>query len=468
MVAVPQKPKALDDRESMAAWFGKELRNWRRTRNLSSNELGVKLQLSGATILKIEKAERTCTAEQVASMDKVLDAGGALCRLWRRVEADSAALRDADKPTAKSPRMASEMDGVGMVMAKPQSLPEGNLSPVERRAFLGLGGIAALSPVTFADLIRRSDPVALPKTVHPHEVAQVWAASQQIAQWDNLYGGAGMVRPASAGLFTWATGLLGVDCPDEQMKHDLFAAVSRLAIVMGASAFDAYQHHDAQGYLRVGTACAEQAGNWHLRAAALNWQARQAIWLGAPDDGLTHAENGLLRADRLTPRERAMLHNARARALAKMGRTQATLAAVGRSDEAVAQARPGQDAPWMGYYDEAQHHGDTGHALYDLALISGHTPHKAVERLQTAINKHTDAYVRSRALSGTKLASLTMATGDPREAAAIGMRALDEVGRLSSRRALDDIKELRRICGKRARIPEVAELRARIRTTVGP
>ncbi|GCD41773.1 helix-turn-helix domain-containing protein [Streptomyces paromomycinus] len=464
---MPQKPKALDDTQSMAAWFGKELRNWRGVRGLSSNALGSKVHLSGASIVRIEKAERSCTAEVVAEMDKVLGAGGALCRLWCRVEEEIAERRDADKSKTAASGSASEMDGMGILVADPQSIPDGSLSAVERRAFFAVGGLAAVSPATFAHLISQRGTVPLPKTIRPEEIAQLWTASHQLAQWDNLYGGAGMVRRASTGLFAWATELLSVDCPDDRVKKDLFAAVGRLAIVMGASAFDAYEHHNAQGYLRIGTECAERANNWHLRAAALNWRARQAIWLGAPDEGLTYAESGLLRADRLTPRERAMLHNASARALAKMGRIKETLAAIGYSDDAVDKARPGQDAPWMAYYDEAQHHGDTGHALYDLTLIGGHAPQRASERLQTAIDKHTDAYVRSRALSGAKLASLTMATGDPREAAALGMRALDEVGRLNSRRAIDDIRALRRICAQRSRISEVAELRDRIRTTVG-
>lgn len=120
----------------------------------------------------------------------------------------------------------------------------------------------------------------------------------------------------------------------------------------------------------------------------------------------------------------------------------------------------------MGYYDHAQHHGDTGHALFDLALRANHSPTLAAQRLQVAIREHTAPYVRSRALSGTKLASLKMATGDPQEAVVVGNRALDEVGRLRSKRAVDDVLELRRIAAPRSRRPEVAELRERIRTTV--
>ncbi|WFB10459.1 hypothetical protein LRS74_28055 [Streptomyces sp. LX-29] len=97
------------------------------------------------------------------------------------------------------------------------------------------------------------------------------------------------MKEASIGQLNWATGLLKARCPAE-LETELFAAVGRLATVMGASAFDAYEHDDARRLLQFGTACAEAAGNRRLRATALTWQARQEIWCGSPDLGLTHAE----------------------------------------------------------------------------------------------------------------------------------------------------------------------------------
>ena len=214
-------------------------------------------------------------------------------------------------------------------------------------------------------------------------------------------------------------------------------------------------------------AMAEQADDWHLRAKLLSHMARQAIWCGDPDSGLTHTELALVRADRLTGTERAMLHTARARALGKLGRTQDTLIAVGLADEAFIDSQPTEDPPWMAYYDHAQHQGDTGHALFDLTI---HAVPKieTAPRLAEAVRGHSDAYARSRAISGTKLAALIMATGDPHEASTIGQRAIDDAGRLRSRRAADGLRELRRFAGTHAALPEVSELRERITQLVGP
>ena len=91
-----------------------------------------------------------------------------------------------------------------------------------------------------------------------------------------------------------------------------------------------------------------------------------------------------------------MLHNARVRAHAKMRNTDEAVRAIGRSDEIFSHATEGEDTPWMAYYDHAQHHGDTGHAFFDLALLAGHRPSAAAERLEIAIKEHGDGYVRSR------------------------------------------------------------------------
>ncbi|MFP3991028.1 helix-turn-helix transcriptional regulator [Streptomyces sp. E11-3] len=463
---MPQKPKPLDETKSARAWWGKELRNWREARGMSSRELGAKVHLSATSIERIEKDERPCNACLASQLDDAVGAGGALRRLWRLVE------EEADQRTADADKTPSRLilDGIGTVTTgmlglNPPVPSERSLTAVERRAFFTLGGIAAVAPTTFIDLLPDSGPTALPKTVRPEDIKQVRTAADALAGWDNLYGGGGIVGSSSAGLFIWAKGLLATKYPPE-LKADLHTAVGRLSIVMGASAFDAYAHHDATELLRFGTWCAEQASNWHLRAAALNWRARHEIWCGKPDEGLTHAENGLLRADRLTHREQAMLHNARARAWAKMHKPKEALAAISQSDAVFARARDGEDAPWMAYYDEAQHHGDTGHAAFDIALMPGQSPVLAISRLQAAIEGHTDAYVRSRALSGTKLATLTMATGDPQQAVSIATRALGEVGRLRSQRAATDMEDLSKACARYARKPEVADLRERITTTV--
>jgi hypothetical protein len=209
--------------------------------------------------------------------------------------------------------------------------------------------------------------------------------------------------------------------------------------------------------------CAEEAGDWHLRAKALSSMARQAIWRGDPDMGLTLIDVAFIRADRLTATERAMLLTARARALAKLGREQETLRVIGQADEEFSDARPANDPVWMAYYDLAQHVGDTGHALFDLAIRNDKHAPEAARRLEGAVTGHGDTFARSRAISQTKLASLLMKTGDPSEAATVGAAALAAAGQIHSRRAADDVRELGSFATPHETIDEVAELRQNIR-----
>ncbi|MEU6573538.1 hypothetical protein [Streptomyces sp. NPDC046805] len=274
-----------------------------------------------------------------------------------------------------------------------------------------------------------------------------------------------MVQDVAGRAMQWAVGLLQAQ-RSERLRADLFAALSRLATVVGASAFDSHHHQYATRTFEFAADCAEEAGDWHLRAKAYSFLARQAVWLGRPDDGLTYAETGLVRSDRLTATERAMLHTARARAFGTMCNVRDCMAAVGEADEAFSRARPSEDPPWMAYYDEAQHNGDTAHALFDLVILAGHDPGRTACRFDTAVQGHTAAYHRSRAISRTKLATLIMAKGDPRQAAEIGQHALDEVGRLTSRRATDNLRELGTFASRHPAVSEAVTLRGRITAAV--
>jgi transcriptional regulator with XRE-family HTH domain len=330
-----------------------------------------------------------------------------------------------------------------------------------RAAALGAGGLA-LAPAM--DLLEGSEPTPIPARVGATEVEQIRTAARVFANWDHLYGG-GLAREAVFAQLRWSAALLNEAQYSARQRGPLFAAVGYLAHTFAFMAFDAYAHHDAQRIFRFALACAEQAGDWHLRAKVLSSMSRQATWLGQPDDALTLTEYAVVRADRLSATERAMLHTAHARALAKMGRVRETLIAVGQADEAFSHSDPAADPPWMGYYDAAQHAGDTGHALFDLA-VRERSSQAARARLAAAVAGHTAAYARSRAISRIKLASLVMATGDPREAVTLGHGAVDAAAGIRSLRAADDLRELARYASRHATNGEVAELRARINTVV--
>ncbi|MGH3549100.1 MAG: XRE family transcriptional regulator [Pseudonocardiaceae bacterium] len=331
------------------------------------------------------------------------------------------------------------------------------------RAALGTTAGTVGGPFAFADLITLTQPTPVPAVVGHAEVAEVRNAAAAFSGWDARYGG-GLVREAVVAQLRYCVELLDARCTDH-VRADMFSAVGYLAHVTGFMAFDAYAHDDARRMFRFALQCAEKAGDWHLRAKVLSSMARQAIWCGDPDAGLTFTELAMVRADRLTATERAMLHTGRARALAKLARVQEVASAVGVADDEFSHARPVNDPVYMRYYDAAQHAGDTGHALWDVA-VHGHFISEARHRLSTAVTGHGEEFARARAMSQIKLSSLVMLTGDPCEAAAIGGQALDATTTIRSRRAADDMRDLRRFGEPHERLTAVAELIHRIGSVV--
>ncbi|MER5665678.1 helix-turn-helix transcriptional regulator [Streptomyces mirabilis] len=466
---MPQPEKKLDPGASPQAWFGSQLRKRRKERKLTARELGKLVQVSDDMILNIELGKYpSCQLQLAKQLDETLGSDGLFEDAWPMVfgSADADKKR-SDADNASRPGVeASVPPRTGRILGRDTSAsPPGSRTPVDRRSFLAASSLAAVAPIDLASLVAPTAPPELPKQIHEKDIAQVLHAADGIHHWDNEHGGGGITSVVASRSLEWSVSLLSVPC-SEPLRPQLLRAVARLGIVVGASKFDAYEHDDARVAFKIASECAEEAGDWHQRAKTFSFLARQEIWIGDPDAGLTYAEKGLVRSDRLTATERAMLHSARARAFGKMHDVQGTLAAVGAADDAFAQSDPTQDPPWMAYYDAAQHAGDTAHALFDLAIHADQDPGQAGRRFEIAVAGHGDEFARSRAISRTKLASLLMAKGDPRQATVIGHKALDDVGRLTSRRAADDLKELGRFAGRHRKVEEAMYLRQRIAASV--
>lgn len=296
----------------------------------------------------------------------------------------------------------------------------------------------------------------LPIAVSTEHVEAVRATARLFTDTDQRHGGVDVTRAAGVYL-GHASGLLHLPCPTA-LRPALFSAVGWLGHVVGFAAFDAARYGEACAAFTFALSCAEQASDWHLRAKVLSSMAREAIWRGDVDAGLTWIELALVRADRLTATERAMLLTARARAVARLGRVEDTVRTVRAADEHFRRADPGNDPPWMAYYDVAQHLGDTGHALFDLA-VHGHHVAEATRRLAAAVAGHRPLYARAKAFSGLKLATLTLRTGDPGEGAHVGQQALMGLGDVHSARALQVLSALDTAAIPHTRLVEVARLR---------
>lgn len=199
----------------------------------------------------------------------------------------------------------------------------------------------------------------------------------------------------------------------------------------------------------------------------LSSMARQSVWCGKPRDALGLVDQALSYVERLTATEQTDLMTVRSRALAKLGPAYAeeALRAVGRADELFSHSEPALDPTWVDFYDAAQHHGDTAHSLFDVAMHRRQTD--AISRFQFAVSNHKPGYTRSRTMSQIKLSTLMMAVGDPGEAASVGQGAVNAAARLKSQRARTDLIALRSQAGYHLNVTEVGELVERIDEAIG-
>ncbi len=341
------------------------------------------------------------------------------------------------------------------------------LEDVDRQQFistglrLGVGALVLEGPV--AALLKISEPTPIPRRIGATEIEQIRTTAAMFTSLDFTHGG-GLARDAVMGQLDWSAALLDVTCP-ARLRPELLSAVGALANRAGCMAFDVGAHEDARRVFRFALACAEKAEDWHLRAWVLDCMALLEIRTGRPDEGLTLADQGLVRADRLTATWQTILHTTRARALAKMRRVNETLTAIGTAEDHFAHSTPANDPPLPANWNAAFLAGNTGQALFDLAIL-GHNPAQATDLLTAAATGHTAGHARSRTNCVTKLASLTMATGDPLQAATIGHAALDAARTIHSRRVTDDLRELARYAAEHQHLDEVAHLRHRIATLV--
>jgi transcriptional regulator with XRE-family HTH domain len=412
---------------------------------------------SGMTGNYLGKVERG-----VIDVPSTLEYVRAICAVLKRPAAELGLV-----PKSQSPDSVGEERSVGKT------------GPVKRRNAIALGGAAISGMIVGGPNFALLMPARERHTskVTSHDITEILEAAESFKSWDNARGGA-FAREIADDALRLRAQLLNADYP-RALGFNLYSAMAELATVVAFMQFDAFEHDTARLRFTFALQCAQEAGTaartsdqavtaWQLRASTLADMARQEVWCGRADDGLTYVDMALVRADRLTHTERAMLHTIRARALAKLGpdRAQDAIAAVGRADEEFVGSTPCENPTWMRFYDHAQHHGDTAHALFDVALHSSLTT-EAAPRLAYAVKHHAPEYARSRTISRTKLAALTMAKGDPQEAGAIGMLAVNEAGPLRSKRAAAGFHELHRLATPHRAAPEVQALQSRIEDLVG-
>jgi hypothetical protein len=170
--------------------------------------------------------------------------------------------------------------------------------------------------------------------------------------------------------------------------------------------------------------------------------SHQALHLGDVRHGLDFAcaaRAGTRGA--VTPTMAAMLVAMEACAHAARGDASPCLRALTDADRAFERFNPSEDPPWVDF-DEG---GLTGHLARSFRDLN--RPREAEQFAVRSIQLCRPTHLRTRVQRYAILAGANAQQGDLEGACAVGRKALEEMGRLRSKRTLDDVARLVEVVG---------------------
>ena len=331
-------------------------------------------------------------------------------------------------------------------------------------ALAGAATIGALNDSTQTSLTHGMAGLGTPSKIGHIDVDDLHRVIDGMERADHAAGGRTVVRSLALGQLTWAQDTLRLaSFRQAPVRAAWMCAVARLGRLAGFMSVDARDHQTARRCFLIALQIAAEAGDWPARLNVLSGMARQAVHLGDGDGALKLATLGRAGDSAASATTRAMVRVLEARAYGALGRVQDAVAAVGQAEDLYAQGRPEDDPPWLWFYDEAQLLGDTGHALYPLAL--GGADVDAARRLRLAVDMHDDHDTRGRVFSLVKLATLEVRHHPGAEAYALAQEAIPAVAGLRSGRALDYLADLGRVL-RRTGTDDARELGTQVSTTL--
>jgi len=262
---------------------------------------------------------------------------------------------------------------------------------VLRRDILGAVAAAAFTSAVAAPVAQLLAPWQRSRSlaVGQADIDRVLQTNQTFYDVDFLIGGGALKPDVLIGQFRKSAGMLHGTFQADSTRQAMHSAVAHLGSTTGFMLFDQGQHLDARKVYLASLQVAQDASDlWPLRAIILSELARQCLYLGEFDDALELLRIARGADDEITPTAKAMLHSVRARAYAAQGNVQAADRFVGLAEEAFGRGKPTNDPSWITWFDQAELHGEAGHAYYALAMNKKQRVDEAAQRLTLAAEQH--------------------------------------------------------------------------------
>ncbi|MBF6315755.1 helix-turn-helix domain-containing protein [Nocardia cyriacigeorgica] len=435
-----QQPRELAAMESAQQFFGAELRHWRLLRRLSLERLGSLSHDSGSLIGKVEKTQRRPTRDFAQRMDKALDTGGVLDRMWL----------DMNPPVVQSESRVS--------------LVEGN----DSTQWLGLD---ECDPVRewLDETIPAFSAGESPRRVGAADIAVMWSMCDVFANTDHHLGGGyarstlarfldDVVKPALHGTYDSRTG------------RDLYAVAARLCDLSGFMCFDSARQGLGQRYLRHALRLAKASGNAALGAHILTDMSMQAHYLRRAPEAIWFGSAAVRAAEQSgSPSTTARCNALLARAHALDGDTHASAQAMAEAERQLNRARPDDEPDWIRFFTDRQLSAEFMYAAHD----AGRT--RDVQQWAPAVLADSVGMERRHVLAASTLAgSFVPDSGDGSDCAPVDVEQACRVladtmvaaRGLTSARGIEAINDVRRRLAPYAEMAVVKEVEHEFRSTV--
>jgi hypothetical protein len=378
---------------------------------------------------------------------------------------DPALLARHDRPDPQSaegdPVLVAPWDRGGTVEAAVALTGSGGL--VERRTFLFLTGSALTAPA-HQWLVHEPEPlVAALKggRVTAGLADRLPNMITELRRMDDASGG-DMVLDLAQRHFSWVAGLLDHASYDEKTGRQLHVMLAELGASTGYFARDAGQNALAQRYWITALRAAHTANDPALGAYILCSMAAQATEQHQPAEAVTLIETALTGTrGRQTPALMARLHMNEAKAQALLRDGAACTRAVVKADSWVEQIKPEQEPSRLYWLNPAHIAAHSGRALLRLGRAD-----QAVRPITDGVRQLDDSMVRDRQIYLTDWAEALVRPGrqrDVEQAASRGLEAVTLAEELTSTRATQRIRDLRKQMRPHAKVPIVREFLERAR-----
>lgn len=461
-----QTPRELTPLESSVHFFGAELRHWRILRGLSQAAVGRLTHDSSALIGKIEKGQRHPSRAIAQRLDTVLETGGALMRLWPRIERGRAMDRSPSDGTGQGDGYRDGDLGLDWAATPDAAIAfVGELwrAELNRRSLLTTTAwvAAAFAAPTREWMLDRSDE-DLESRAGSHRVGQVdvealWSMCGAFTDADHRLGG-GYARSTLVHYLNQVVlPLLHGSYPD-RIGRELMAATARLCNLCAFMSFDSGHQGLAQRYFIQGLRLAQASGNRALGAHILADMSMQAHYLGDAGQALALADAGYCTGqDAGSPSTTARCTAMRGRAHALEGDRRASDKARVAAECALNSATPATEPAWIQFFTPAQMSAEFVYMSEDLGR------RLEVQRMAPLVLASSDEMQRRHVLTTTALAAAYLSEGSTsggdvdRTCLLLG-EVLPTLSSLSSSRSLGRVNSLRRALSVYAHRPAVQEL----------